>query len=180
MAPSAAFGLWMAPSARSRIRETRRGRARPERGPISGEWLPRVSGRLSRPCFSIYVELFRILMEVPMIHHENKSASIPELEAEFPAAVRQAMSSRRDPEAMRRAAVLMTSQQFEERSKQPHCIPFRAGEFGLSKDCVAQGESLFSIRREELGEDVGSLDEERWRVLVKALGNMMGSDCEPA
>ena len=41
------------PPARSRIRETRRGRARPERGPISGEWLPRVSGRLSRPCFPI-------------------------------------------------------------------------------------------------------------------------------
>jgi hypothetical protein len=42
-------------------------------------------------------------MEVPMIHHENKSAITPELEAEFQAAVRQAMSSRRDPEAMRRA-----------------------------------------------------------------------------
>jgi hypothetical protein len=41
-------------------------------------------------------------------------------------------------------------------------------------------EPLFSIRREELGEHLGSLDEERWRVLVKALGNMMGSDCEPA
>ena len=78
------------------------------------------------------------------------------------------------------AAVLITSKRFEERSKQPHCVPFRAGEFGLSKDCVAQGESLFSIRREELGEHLGSLDEERWRVLVKALGNMMGSDCEPA
>ena len=78
------------------------------------------------------------------------------------------------------AAVLITSKRFEERSKQPHCVPFRAGEFGLSKDCVAQGESLFSIRREELGEHLGSLDEERWRDLVKALGNMMGSDCEPA
>jgi mRNA-degrading endonuclease toxin of MazEF toxin-antitoxin module len=78
------------------------------------------------------------------------------------------------------AAVLITSKRFEERSKQPHCVPFRAGEFGLSKDCVAQGESLFSIRREELGEHVGTLDEKRWRDLVKALGNMMGSDCEPA
>jgi mRNA-degrading endonuclease toxin of MazEF toxin-antitoxin module len=41
------------------------------------------------------------------------------------------------------AAVLITSKRFEERSKQPHCVPFRAGQFGLSKDCVAQGESLF-------------------------------------
>jgi mRNA-degrading endonuclease toxin of MazEF toxin-antitoxin module len=43
------------------------------------------------------------------------------------------------------AAVLITSKRFEQRSKQSHCVPFRAGELGLSKDCVAQGESLFSI-----------------------------------
>ncbi|MFI5454876.1 MAG: type II toxin-antitoxin system PemK/MazF family toxin [Isosphaerales bacterium] len=78
------------------------------------------------------------------------------------------------------AAVLITSKRFEERSKQPHCVPFRAGEFGLSKNCVAQGESLFSIRRQELGDHLGTLDGERWRSFVKALGNMMGSDCEPA
>jgi mRNA-degrading endonuclease toxin of MazEF toxin-antitoxin module len=77
------------------------------------------------------------------------------------------------------AAVLITSQRFEDRSKQPHCVPFRAGEFGLSRDCVAQAESLFSIRRHELGEHLGTLDDERWRDLVKAVGNMMGSDCEP-
>jgi mRNA-degrading endonuclease toxin of MazEF toxin-antitoxin module len=78
------------------------------------------------------------------------------------------------------AAVLITSQRFEERSKQPPCVPFRAREFGLSMDCVAQCESLFSIRHEELGDHLGTLDDERWRSLVKALGNMMGSDCEPA
>ncbi|HEX8199822.1 MAG TPA: type II toxin-antitoxin system PemK/MazF family toxin [Isosphaeraceae bacterium] len=77
------------------------------------------------------------------------------------------------------SAVLITSQRFEERSKQPNCVPLRAGEFGLSRDCVAQSESLFSIRRAELGEHLGTLDDERWRELVKAVGNMMGSDCEP-
>jgi mRNA-degrading endonuclease toxin of MazEF toxin-antitoxin module len=77
------------------------------------------------------------------------------------------------------AAVLITSKRFSERSIQPHCVPFRAGEFGLSVDCVAQGESLFSIRREELGERIGTLDDQRWRAVVKALGNMMSSDCEP-
>ena len=77
------------------------------------------------------------------------------------------------------AVVLITSKRFEERSKLPHCVPFRAGEFGLSLDCVAQAESLFSIRCEELGERLGMLDDERWRDLVKAVGNMMGSDCEP-
>jgi mRNA-degrading endonuclease toxin of MazEF toxin-antitoxin module len=78
------------------------------------------------------------------------------------------------------AGVLITSKRFEERSKQPQCVSIRAGEFGLSKNCVAQGESLFSIRRQDLGDHLGTLDEERWRALVKALGSMMGSECEPA
>jgi mRNA-degrading endonuclease toxin of MazEF toxin-antitoxin module len=78
------------------------------------------------------------------------------------------------------AAVLITSKRFDERSKQPHCVPFRAREFGLNTDCVAQCESLFSIRCEELGDHLGTLDDDRWRGLIKALGNMMGSDCEPA
>ena len=77
------------------------------------------------------------------------------------------------------AAVLVTSKRFEERSKQLNCVSFRAGEFGLSMDCVAQSESLFSIRREDLGARLGTLDHQRWRDLVKTLGNMMGSDCEP-
>ncbi len=78
------------------------------------------------------------------------------------------------------AAVLITSKRFEERLKQPNCVPFQAGEFGLDVDCVAQAESLFSIRREQLGQHLGTLDEERWRELVKAVGNMRGSDCEPS
>jgi hypothetical protein len=71
------------------------------------KWFPGISGQLSRPFFPSYVELFRILLEIPMIRHENKSAITPELEAEFQAAARQAMSSKRDPEAMRRAAERM-------------------------------------------------------------------------
>jgi len=39
-----------------------------------------------------------------MITQMNKSIITPELEAEFLAAVEQAMTSKRDPEAMRRAA----------------------------------------------------------------------------
>jgi hypothetical protein len=42
-----------------------------------------------------------------MIQHTSRTAITPELEAEFQAAVRQAMSSRRDPEAMQRAAERM-------------------------------------------------------------------------
>jgi len=54
------------------------------------------------------------------------------------------------------------------------------GNLAIVSDCVAQGESFFSIRREELGEHLGTLDAERGRDLVKALGNTMGSDCKPA
>ena len=42
-----------------------------------------------------------------MTHNEKPSAITPELEAEFQEAVRQAMSGKRDPEAMRRAAERM-------------------------------------------------------------------------
>jgi hypothetical protein len=66
-----------------------------------------VFGRHGRHWFPIWVEWFKILLEVPMIHHEKKSAITPELDAEFQAAVRQAMSLKRDPEAMRRAAERM-------------------------------------------------------------------------
>jgi hypothetical protein len=31
----------------------------------------------------------------------------------------------------------------------------------------------------DFDETIGTLEDERWRVLVKALGNMMDSDCEP-
>jgi hypothetical protein len=31
-----------------------------------------------------------------------------------------------------------------------------------------------------LGEHLRTLDDERWRALVRAVGNMMGSECEPA
>ncbi len=44
------------------------------------------------------------------------------------------------------AGVLITSKRFEDRSKQPQCVSIRAGEFGLSKNCVAQGESLFTLQ----------------------------------
>jgi mRNA-degrading endonuclease toxin of MazEF toxin-antitoxin module len=35
-------------------------------------------------------------------------------------------------------AVPMTSTHFDRRSRLRNCVPFRAGQFGLTKDCVAQ------------------------------------------
>lgn len=64
----------------------------------------------------------------------------------------------------------------------PHCVAFQAGEFGLTKDCVAQAEAITYVAASDLDLDagaVGALDEVRLRDLIKAVGNMMGSDCEP-
>ena len=47
------------------------------------------------------------LEDQPVAHDEKPSAITPELEAEFEEAVRQAVSGKRDPEAMRRAAERM-------------------------------------------------------------------------
>lgn len=80
------------------------------------------------------------------------------------------------------AVVLMTSAQFALRSTLPHCVPIRAGEFGLTKDCVAQAETItyLAISDLDIGDGpLGLLDAQRMRELIRAVGNMMGSDCEP-
>jgi mRNA-degrading endonuclease toxin of MazEF toxin-antitoxin module len=79
-------------------------------------------------------------------------------------------------------AVLITSTHFPTRSVLPHCVPLRAGEFGLTKDCVAQAETVTFLEVSELDPDVGVLgvlDESQMRDRIRAVGNMMGSDCEP-
>jgi mRNA-degrading endonuclease toxin of MazEF toxin-antitoxin module len=79
-------------------------------------------------------------------------------------------------------AVLITSTHFPTRSVLPHCVPLRAGEFGLTKDCVAQAETITFLAASELDLNAGALgvlDESRMRDLIRAVGNMMGSACEP-
>lgn len=41
--------------------------------------------------------------------------------------------------------VVCTSARFAVRSTMPNCVPFRAGEFGFTADCVAQCENMLSI-----------------------------------
>jgi mRNA-degrading endonuclease toxin of MazEF toxin-antitoxin module len=79
-------------------------------------------------------------------------------------------------------AVLITSTHFAVRSALPHCVPFRAGEFGLTRDCVAQAETITFLDSSDLDLDagpIGVLDERRIRDLIRAIGNLMGSECEP-
>ena len=79
-------------------------------------------------------------------------------------------------------AVLITSAKFTVRKGLPNCVPFRAGEFGLEKDCVAQAETISYIAAADLDLErgiLGVLDAERRRSLIRAIGHVLQSDCEP-
>ncbi len=78
--------------------------------------------------------------------------------------------------------VVCTSARFATRSTLPNCVPFRAGQFGLSVDCVAQCENILSIETGQLAVEsgpIGVLDETVMREVIKAIGYVLGSDCEP-
>jgi len=75
--------------------------------------------------------------------------------------------------------LLVTSRHFETRSKLPNCVVFRAGSFCFTKNCVAQAESLTQLERDGLLDFKGSLDGEHIRNLVRAVGVIMGAECEP-
>lgn len=78
--------------------------------------------------------------------------------------------------------VVCTSSRFAVRSKLPNCVPFRAGQFGFTVDCVAQCENILSIDRMQLDLEpgpIGVLDDRAMRDVIKAIGYVMASDCEP-
>jgi len=80
-------------------------------------------------------------------------------------------------------SVVCTSARFASRSTLPNCVPFRAGQFGFIVDCVAQCENIVSIEKTQLdlsAGPVGVLDELAMRDLIKAIGYVMESDCEPS
>jgi mRNA-degrading endonuclease toxin of MazEF toxin-antitoxin module len=76
-----------------------------------------------------------------------------------------------------------TSARFSVRRTFPNCVPFPAGEFGFTTDCVAQCENLVSIEQTDIidlvGGPIGTLDALRMRDVIKAIGYVMESDCEP-
>jgi mRNA-degrading endonuclease toxin of MazEF toxin-antitoxin module len=78
--------------------------------------------------------------------------------------------------------VVCTSARWATRSQLPNCVPFRAGQFGFTTDCVAQCEHLLSIDVAQLDLTVGRLgmlDEIALRNVIKAIGYVIESDCEP-
>ena len=77
---------------------------------------------------------------------------------------------------------LSRSKRFAIRSKLPNCVPFQAGEFGVPSDCVAQCEAIYALEKGEIGiasGTIGRLDATRLRDVIKAIGEVIDSDCEP-
>ena len=75
-----------------------------------------------------------------------------------------------------------TSSRYASRSRVPNCVSFRAGQFGFIVDCVAQCENIASIEKTHLdlaAGPAGVLDELAMRDIVKAIGHVIESDCEP-
>jgi mRNA-degrading endonuclease toxin of MazEF toxin-antitoxin module len=78
--------------------------------------------------------------------------------------------------------VVCTSARLAVRSRLPNCVPFRAGDFGFTADCVAQCENLLTIDKSQLDlvtGPVGKLNDVAFRDVIKAIGYVMESDCEP-
>lgn len=78
--------------------------------------------------------------------------------------------------------VAFTTGRLDQRKTQANCVAFRAGEFGLSADCVAQCETVASVPVDllELSTGpLGRLDIATLRSVIKAIGFVIESDCEP-
>jgi mRNA-degrading endonuclease toxin of MazEF toxin-antitoxin module len=78
--------------------------------------------------------------------------------------------------------VVCTSARFAVRSTLPNCVPFQAGQFGFTAECVAQCENILSIDKMQLDLDagpIGVLDQRALRDVIKAIGSVIESDCEP-
>jgi mRNA-degrading endonuclease toxin of MazEF toxin-antitoxin module len=78
--------------------------------------------------------------------------------------------------------VACTSARFAVRSKLSNCVPFRAGEFGFTLDCVAQYENILSIDQAQIDLAVGPLgilDDTALQNVIKAIGYVIKSDCKP-
>ena len=78
--------------------------------------------------------------------------------------------------------VVCTSARFAARRTLPNCVPFRAGQFGFTTDCVAQRDNILSFEKSQLDladGPIGMLDEMAMRNVVKAIGHVIESDCEP-
>jgi mRNA-degrading endonuclease toxin of MazEF toxin-antitoxin module len=71
--------------------------------------------------------------------------------------------------------VPVTSRRFALRSTLPNCVPFLAGEFGFTMDCVAQADQVGAVERWRLAQDPEfRIDDEALARIGRAVGNVIG------
>lgn len=78
--------------------------------------------------------------------------------------------------------VTCTSSQFETRRTRRNCVPFSAGQFGFAVDCVAQCDAILRINVDAVDSrsgPLGVLEKSAFRQVVRAIGVVIGSECEP-
>lgn len=79
-------------------------------------------------------------------------------------------------------AVPFTSKQFDVRKNLPNCVPYTAGQFGFTKDCVARGDQITFVDQEKLDFDsgvIGKLGDDEMRDVIRAIGYAVSAECEP-
>jgi mRNA-degrading endonuclease toxin of MazEF toxin-antitoxin module len=78
--------------------------------------------------------------------------------------------------------VLSKTKHFALRSKLLNWVPFQAGVFGMLSDCVAQCQAIYASEKREIdiaSGTIGRLDTARLRDVIKAIGDVIDSDCKP-
>ncbi|MGZ3384559.1 MAG: type II toxin-antitoxin system PemK/MazF family toxin [Isosphaeraceae bacterium] len=78
--------------------------------------------------------------------------------------------------------VLCTTRRFAIRSKLPNCVPFRACEFVMPSDCVAQCEAIYALEKGEIdiaSGMIGRLDTARLRDVIKAVATSSTRTANP-
>ncbi len=79
-------------------------------------------------------------------------------------------------------AALITSKNFAVRSRLANCLVLRAGQFGMQKDCVVQGETAGPVEKTLIdlpSGPIGKLDDMTLRDVIRAIGYVLDADCEP-
>lgn len=77
--------------------------------------------------------------------------------------------------------VVCTAARFATRRNLPNCVPFQAGQFGFTKDCVAQCENLPLLYKTQIDLSLGPmsvLDGIHLHKVIKAIGYVLDADCE--
>src|SRR4051794_19806462 len=77
-------------------------------------------------------------------------------------------------------AAMITSANFEIRSRFANCVPILGGTFGMRSNCVIQCENLVGLSISKMDSTpIGRLDSMTMRDVVRALGYLFDADCEP-